>query len=308
MIIVADAQGRTDGSAYQMLQGLDSPLPIVLVAWTEDFKFNEELFGVKDYILCCFCEYGHDFDLNESGTHVWGQNSEKFPRYYNGDWVKFDNWVRNNPPKIVFKRELLAKNVTRGTFPIEYPCLIEPQHIYSKEDFNAKPINLFHYWGRSNESRIRMQGEIWLHAFNKGFQVCDNIYYVDNYLKEEKGEKWVSLWIPHWARIDINQLMFINSFSKLSLSLPGAGFKCFRTGEVPVNSVMVMHKNDFAFTYDWDETNCILVELGKEIEGIEAALKRDDLYDIYLRGVENIDKYRIGNYTNRLKSIIDAAI
>lgn len=308
-VIIADANGQTDSAYHTLVRHIPSPIPLVMVSWCENFVFNEALLELKEWILVDFCEYGWNYEIKES--HIWGANTDKNGyggRYVGEEWHKFDNWVRDNPPKIIFKRELLAKDVARGTFPIEYPCLIEPQHIYSKEDFDAKPINLFHFWGRSNECRIRMQEEIWLHAFNKGFQVCDNIYYVENYLKEEQGEKWVSLWIPHWARIDINQLMFINSFSKLSLSLPGAGFKCFRTGEVPVNSVMVMHKNDFAFTHDWDETNCILVEPGKEIEGIEAALKRDDLYDIYLRGVENIDKYRIGNYTNHLKTIIDAAI
>jgi hypothetical protein len=61
---------------------------------------------------------------------------------------------------------------------------------------------------------------------------------------------------------------------------------------------MVIHKNNFAWTYNWDETNCILVEPGKEIEGIEAALNNKDLYDIYLEGMKTVDKYRTENYIN----------
>jgi hypothetical protein len=134
------------------------------------------------------------------------------------------------------------------------------------------------------------------------------VYYINQYLSEEKGEKWITLWIPHWARIDVQQLMNANNLSKLSLSWPGAGFKCFRTSEAPANSVMVMYKNDFAWAFDWNETNCILVEPGKEIEGIEEALKRDDLYDIYLAGMGNVHGYRVNNYiSNYLLPIINKA-
>ena len=36
-----------------------------------------------------------------------------------------------------------------------------------------------------------------------------------------------------------------------------------------------------------------------EIDAIEEALKRDDLYDIYVRGAVNLDNYRFGNYINK---------
>lgn len=305
MLTIADKNGATDSVYHTLVKRINSKYPIVIVSWSENFVFNDELLKLEDYVLVCFCEYGWDLTLTES--HIWGINSEKFPRYYNNDWVKFDNWVKENPPKLLLKRELLKQDVSDKIKSIEYPCVIQPYLIQSKEQFNSRPISAYQYWGRSNEHRLRIHGEIWLHAYKKGFQVLDNIYYYNDYMHHEQGEKWVTLWIPHYQRIDISVLMQINNSSKLSLSWEGAGQKCFRHMEAPVNSVMVMHKNDLSWSFYWDETNCILVEHGKEIEGIEAALSNPNLYDIYVKGVQNCDKYRLGKYIPFLENLINNA-
>jgi len=294
MVIIADKNGCIDSAYHTLVKHIQSPLPIVMVSWAENFVFNDELLNLKEWVCCCFCEYGWDVQLTES--HIWGKNSEKFSRYYNGDWVKFDNWVKENPPKIFFKRELLKKDVTDRVVPIDYPCLYASQLEQDKETFDSRPINVFQYWGRSSEHRVRIHAEILAHGYKKGFQVCDNFYYINGYLTNESGEKWVTLWSPHYQRIDIQNLFAVNNLSKLSLSWGGAGFKCFRTAEAPVNSIMVMHKNDYAWAYDWDETNCILVDKGKEIEQIEQALQRTDLYDIYINGTQNCRRYLLQNY------------
>lgn len=306
MVITADKYERTDGSAYSLCQQIKSEVPIVIVSWVDGFVFNERLLGLNDYVLVCFCEYGWNYEIEES--HIWGANTLKNGygdgRYSGVEWNRFDEWVKNNPPKIIFKRELLKKDVTESVRPIEYPCVVNQWPIPSYAEFNSRPINVFQYWGRSNECRLRIHSEIWLHSFNKGFQVCDNVYYIEEYLRQEKGERWVSLWIPHWARIDINQLLAVNNLSKLSLSWPGAGFKCFRTCEAPVNSVLVQHRNNFAWTFDWDDTNCILVEPNNEISGIEAALQKTNLYKIFINGVETAKKYTLGNYISHIEKTI----
>lgn len=307
-VIIANATGEIDSSYHTLVRHIGSPIPIVMVSWSENFVFNEALLGIKDYVLCCFSEYGWNFDLTKTGSHIWGVNSERFERYYHGDWIKFDNWVKENPPKVILKRELLKRDVTETTLPIEYPCLIRSYRVVSKDEFDNRAVNVLSYWGRSNECRMRIHGEIWLHAFNKGFQPCDNLYYLNKYLVEERGEKWVSMWIPHWARVDVKEIIEKNNQSKLSLSWPGAGFKCFRTSESPVNSVMVTHLNEFAWTHDWNSSNCILVEPEKEIEGIEAALQNTHLYQKYLEGLNNVDKYRLENYIPHLEKTINEHI
>lgn len=306
-IITADKNGVTD-SAYHTFNGkIDSKYPIVIVSWVENFVFNDALLGVKDYVLLCMCEYGWNFEIKDS--HIWGSNTDKNGygdgRYKGEEWDKFDNWVKENPFKIMLKRELLKKDVSPTVQPIEYPCVVPEWDIQTENEFNSRPVSVNQYWGRSNEERLRIHSEIWLHSYIKGFQVCDNMYYINHYLQEEHGEKWITLWIPHYARVEIQSLLQINNLSKLSLSWAGAGFKCFRTAEAPVNSIMVMHKNNFAWSFGWDESNCILVEPKKEIEGIEQALKRKDLYQVYKAGVENAKKYMLPNYTNHLSDLIN---
>lgn len=309
MIITADKNQQSDSAYHTLVKHIPTNYTIVMVNWAENFVFNDRLNELKEYILICFCEYGWSYNITES--HIWGLNTKKDGygdgRYAGEEWQKFDSWVKNNPPKVFFKRELLKKDVTDKVKPIEYPCVVNQYEIEGEEGFNSRPINVFQYWGRSNECRLKIHSEIWMHAFKKGFQPCDNLYYISDYLKNEQGEKWITLWIPHWARVEINNLLTINSYSKLSLSWPGAGFKCFRTSEAPVNSVLVMHKNEFAWAYDWNESNCILVEPNKEIDGIELALKNKDLYNIYKNGVENVKKYRLDNYINNyILPIIDS--
>ena len=309
MIITADKNGQAD-SVYHSFNGrLNVKYPLVLVNWCENFVFNDALLELKEYALLCMCEYGWNYEITES--HIWGTNTDKNGygdgRYKGEEWDKFDNWVKASPFKIMLKRELLAKDVTPTIQPLEYPCVVREWITQTESEFNSRPINAFQYWGRSNEERLRIHSEIWLHSYNKGFQPCDNIYYINHYLNEEHGEKWVTLWIPHYARVDIQEILNINNLSKLSLSWAGAGFKCFRTAEAPINSVMVMHKNNFAWSFQWDETNCILVNPKKEIEGIEIALQRKDLYEVYKAGVENAKKYMLQNYIPYLENIINNA-
>lgn len=296
MVILADGGQQVDSAYHTLVKHIPTDKIIVMVSWAENFVFNDALLGVKDYVLVCFAEYGWNFEITD--THIWGKNSEQFPRYYNNDWIKLDNWVKENPPKLTFKRELLKKDVTDTVMPIEYPCVVPHWQVDTEEQFNNRPISCFQYWGRSNENRLRIHGSIWHHASKKGFSVCDNIYYIGAFLQNESGEKWVTLNIPHWARIDINQLMPTNAISKLSLCWEGAGNKCFRHAEAPVNSVMVMHKNNLSWSYDWNETNCILVRKNHELEDIDEALNNPLLYDIYKAGIENCNKYRLENYIN----------
>src|SRR5436190_1060159 len=182
-IYIADANGTTDSAFHTLVKHVNSPIPIVMVSWAENFVFNEKLLELKDYVLVCFCEYGWDVHLTD--THIWGVNSEKFVRYYTGDWKKFDRWVKGNPPKLLFKRELLKKDVSDTVKSIEYPCLIDEWRVEPKEIFEQRPLNVFQYWGRSNEHRMRIHGQIWLNAYKRGFQVCDNIYFISKYLQEE---------------------------------------------------------------------------------------------------------------------------
>lgn len=301
-VIVADKRDITDGVAASFLQQVNSPTPIVLVAWSERFKFNPALRSLKDYVLADYCEYGYDHKFTES--HIWGSNSEKFPRYYDNEWVEFDNWVKENPPKLFLKRELLKKDVSDRVQAIDYPCFYAARDIQTKNQFDGRPINSFYYWGRSHESRLRLHSNIWKAASEKGFSVCDNLSFFDRFVMEEQGRKWVTLNMPHYGRIDLKEILGRQLLSKTSIALPGAGVKTFRHCESSVNSVMVKWKDDLAWSFDWNETNCILTEEGKEIEDIFQAIENPNLYEIYLKGVENSQRYLLPNYIQYVENLI----
>lgn len=301
-IIIANASGEVDSAYHSLVKYINSPVPIVMVSYSDNFIFNEELLTLKGkpFIVIDFIEMGWNYD--------WGKQTEEsyYNRFKGDEWKKFHDWASSCETLLCFKRELDAETAKiDGYVPIEYPCLVDAWPIQTKEGFNARPISSFHYWGRSNEQRLILHGKTWEHASKKSFSVCDNLYYINSFLREERGEKWVTINIPHYERVDLNNLMEINNLSKISISLPGAGNKCFRHSESPVNSVMLMQKNPLVWSFKWDESNCIIAEPGKEIEAIDEALKDEYLYDVYLEGMNNVDKYRLKNYLPYLEKIIN---
>lgn len=303
MIISADAT-RYSPPEYNVLTGINSPIPLALVTRLENFVFNTELLSVKDYILCDFSEYGWDTDLRT--THVFGQNTNEFSGHFKGDeWRKFDEWVKENKPKVYFKRELLRKDSSEWLQPIEYPFYGVVPETQPKEVFDKRQVNLFHYWGRSSEERVKAHAKIW----ESGAAVCDNIFYFGEFLNQESHpDKWVSLHIPHYGRIDLSNLMAINAISKLSLSMPGCGKKCFRHAEVPTSSIMVMERDYMGYQFPWeDEINCFQYsKYSNPIADIKYLLEQpDDLYPVYAAGVENARNYQFDNYTRHLQNIIN---
>lgn len=304
MIIVSDAKGRTDGTGYALIQKIKTDIPMLLIARVDDYQFNEEILQLigKPYILFDYVEMGWQWDRKES--HIFGLNTDKFEDIFAGaEWKRLDNFIKTNPPKLFFVRELLKKYIAWDILPIEYPNWQPSIPIQTREEFNSRPINVMYFWGRSHEKRLQLQGDIWINAMKKGATVCDNIFYFNDFMHHERNNpnKWVALHIPHYGRTDISHLLAINGMSKLSVCLYGAGTKCFRTtGESPCNSVMIMQENDIAFSYQWVHgVNCLKFPTDEpDIEVINQALQRDDLYDIYVRGVETAEKYRVDNYIN----------
>jgi len=300
MVIDAD-KSRSDGSAGQFLRAANLPYPVLLISRSENLDFNEQVLSLagKPFLVFDFIENGWNDESTE--TLVVGQNTDHFSHICQTGWERLHDFLSQNIALKYFKRELLKKDKTEWLLPVEYPNLQNPYPVQAKAEFDARPISVLNYWGRSHEARVQLHGEIWKNASRGGYSVCDNIYYFSEFMKQENGSKWASLWIPHYARIDISNILAINGQSKLCVSLPGAGIKCFRsTGEAPVNSVMVCKTDELAWSYEWNHLeNCIKFhEFGDEIETIEAALKVAPLYDIYCEGIKTAEKYRIDNYIN----------
>lgn len=318
-VIIADIQ-RTDNPALDMLRKGQFKYPVLLLARSENLSFNKEVLSLKGkpYVIADYIENGWCWDRKE--TLIVGKNCDKFPDVCQSGWEELSDFIRENPPLIYFKRELLKKDKTDTILPIEYVNLQQLFPAQTQEEFNARPVSVFHYWGRSSDSRLMAHAEFWRNAAKKGYSVCDNIYYFNAFIHDEINQpnKWVTMNIPHHSRVDIKYIMEINGVSKLSLSLPGAGVKCFRNcGESLCNSVMVMPDDNLAWSWPFiNGENCIQFPIGdnvtgvdKEwpiIEAIETALKNPNLYDIYLQSLEAAKYYQIDNYLkNYLEPIIN---
>jgi hypothetical protein len=125
---------------------------------------------------------------------------------------------------------------------------------------------------------------------------------------EKNTTKFITLNIPHYSRIDISELMKINALSKLSVSLPGCGLKCFRsTGVSIVNSIIVLPEDNLSYSYPLVHgVNCIKFSTNNDVSGlknewditgtIDEALKMPNLYDIYLESKKIADWYSVNNY------------
>lgn len=306
MIVSPDREFKLDGSVLRITEMVNSPVPIVPITRIDGFVFNPELFKLNNYILLDYSELF--WYNNNTDTHIFGKNTHKFYEQFPGDeWKKFDEFVAKKPPEIYFKRELNKKDKTDTILPIDYPSWVEPVPIQSKQEYNNRPINVFFFWGRSSEYRVKFHSDVWANSSRNGAAVCDNMYYLDGFLSQEQSpNKWVTLNIPHYARIDIGQILGVNGLSKLSVSMWGSGKKCFRDAEAPVNSLMVMQESDILHTFEWiNGVNCLKVPSAEmEVSVIDEFLKKDNLYEIYLNGVENLNNYRYSNYIPYLEKTI----
>lgn len=310
MILSHHKSGEIDPIAHSIVKHIDSKLPIVVVTRLNNYVFNEDLYKIiGKWVLVDFSEL--DWNWDQQQTHIWGKNTRDFKDKYPGEeWEKFDLFVKKNPPALQFIRELVAKDETDTIKSIEYPCWHNIPEPLSEEAFNNRPLEVFYNFGYSHEDRRRVHGEIWTNAQKYGYMVCDNMYYFDGFMTHETApRKWVSIHIPHYKRVDISNILALNSMAKLSLSMSGAGVKCFRHCEASVNAIMCLPEDNLKWSYDWiDGVNCIRLKKGQEIKSITDALQRTDLSQIYLNGLETVKKYRISDYCrNYIEPLINNA-
>lgn len=301
MVIVADSRGFSDGPACAFLQRIETDIPIVLVSRVEGFVFNEALNSLigKKWIYCEFIEYGWLWE--QKSSIKWGVNRNDFDFLNVGEWDKLEDFIVNNPPALSFVRELVKEDASETVLPIEYPNLTNPYPIQTKEEFDARRIIAFNFWGRSHEARVQLHGDLWKGASRYDYSLCDNMYFFSEFMNQEQGRKLVSLWTPHYARVDLSNMLAIASMSKFTFSLPGAGIKCFRsTGEAGVASIPVMVEDKLAWTYPFihNENSIKYFRFGDELETIFEALQNPNLYDIYRESLNTTDKYRVNNYIN----------
>lgn len=285
------------------LQYTDMEFTAVVVTKRNGYEFNPELEQIKGpWVLFDFIEYGWDWDQKE--THLFGVNTDsKFSRHFTEpDWDLFCEWVLEHPPLIYFKRELLEKDVCyigpSKVLPIEYPCfnpIPEPQ---SFEDFCARPLDVSYLWGESHPDRVELHIEMYRKQDEYGYHLLDNAMHIEgcfNDVPAGQRKVWLSQKVPHYARYAMEDILMIGMASKISVSMPGAGVKCFRHSESPINSVMAKMPDRLAWSYPWVlGVNC--TEINPFYVLWKKTLQNRLLYTIYQNGVDNCRNYHIDNY------------
>lgn len=308
-----DLQGRIDGTiSANLLSGFpdqsssrhDCDVVLVPISLFHDFKFNPLLRDInKPWVLIDYLEYEWCCDM----SHFIGRNTREC-RWLSPAWWEFDEFAKEHPPAMYFKRELLSREVTDRIKPIDWPCYIGQPPVQSEDEFNARPIEVFFSWGFSHPSRPRMHAQIFHAMTTHSIGVISELNQFEHYFRSPCARTWASVFTPWYARSPIERVIWFQQRSKISVSLPGAGKKCFRHAEAPVATIMALQDDYLAWSYPWiDGSNCIRlaadhgssVDDSVAFEDLEDATKRADLYQIYLRSQETIDKYRTKPYINQ---------
>lgn len=309
-----DDQNRVDGTIQANLlnhlpdlvgQHSDADVVIVPISQYSDYRFNPKLNDIpksKPVVIIDFLEYEWNYWDVWQHTHFIGLNTRECKWLGTDHWWKFDDWAAEHRPILYFKRELqrgieeIGGGVSK-VLPIEFPCYLGDQPNQSEEEFLNRPIEVFFSWGFSHPSRPLLQAKIFEGIVTHGLGVISEKDQFEGYFRNPSARTWTAIFSPWFSRHPITDTVWYQSRSKMSVSLPGAGTKCFRSSESPVSSIMALQEDDLAWSYPWIHgENCIRLRPGHEFEDLDAATKRADLYQIYLNSGATIAKYRCGPY------------
>lgn len=300
----ADISGNSDGTVTrQILEHLpnkagsvaEADVIIVPVSYMHNFQFDQRLYNVPAHKICVldFLEFGWNWGDRDSrmGYGLMAQCGHlNTPEY-----AKLDQWIKDSPPRLTLKRELLKAHVSESMQPIEFLCMTPAGKLQERAQFDARPFDLFNCFGLSNPLRFQLHAEIFAGAHDHGYNV------VDKWSMEQHLEKrnFVSIFTPWQVRKHIKEVMRWQRRAKISISLPGAGVKCFRSGESPVDSIMALPHDLMAWGIPWnDGENCIRIRPDHMLADLLDALASFSLYDIYRASQDTIDRYRSGRYVN----------
>ncbi len=317
-----DDKGRIDGSIScnllnhfpEIVTSLAAcDLAIVPISFFHDYKFNPKLYDIsqtkKPYVFMDWLEYEWCYFNEKNDTHLFGVNTADC-RWLNPNWHPLDEWMRNHPPLVYFKRELLAKDVSDTVKPIEWPCYLPDMPMQSEDEFNKRPLEVFYNWGHSNPMRPTLMSEIYA-AMNNGIGVISEASQFEPFIRDHPHARtFMAVHAPWYSRVPISDLLYFQRRAKLSVALPGCGIKCFRHSESPCESIMALPDDKLAWGIPWTQgDNCIRLRPDHLFEDLDAATKRPDLFEIYKNSQASIARLRGPAYVrDYLLPIIEAKL
>lgn len=314
-----DAAGRIDGTIQaHLLSGFpnvsssphDCDVILVPISTYADYRFNPKLRDIKKpWVLIDYVELEWNyFDLGNP-TMLFGQNAKEC-RWLNPHWHPFDDFVRENPPALYLKRELLSKDVTDTVNPICWPSRLQIPILEGMDEYHARPIEVMHWFGYSSPVRPRLHGQIFAAMATHGIGVISEFDHFHGYFQNPSARTWASIFAPHYARRPITDVEWLQRRSKMSVSMPGCGVKSFRDSESCIGTLMVLREDALARSFPWTHgENCIRVRQGHEFEDLDAATKRDDLYQLFAACQDTAKKYCTKEYVSGyIQPLIEARL
>lgn len=306
-IISAHEHGDIDGTVMQNILCLlpnrttsvaDADAVIVPVSHFGNFVFNPLLRTIdKPVIVVDFMEYYSG--ISENATHLFGsKHREAWHNCPGGAWDEFHQWCVERPPALTFKRELYKCDVSDKVVPIEWPCYLPAWAKEEKAHFDMRPFDLFINWGMSNAARPSFASQAYQLMAEGKIDIISHFECIDS-KANEPHRKWISVHSPHTHRTHINEIVLRQAQSKMSVSLPGAGVKCFRSTEHLAHTVPLKLFDQMAWSFPWVHgENCL--EMWDTENMATSAYGFADiphLHSIYVAAQDLADKYRVHRYT-----------
>lgn len=314
--ISPDAQGRIDGTIQaHLLSGFpdvsssphDCDVILVPITTFSDYRFNPRLRDIKKpWVLIDYCELEWNFFDLGNDTMLFGKNAKEC-RWLNPHWHPLDDFVKERPPVVYFKRELLSKDATEGVRPIDWTVYFESPTLHTEDEFNRRVLECYFQWGYSSPCRPQLHGSIFDAMATHGIGVISETEHFHGYFANPCARTWASIFSPHYARKPITTTQWYQERAKITVSLPGCGTRCFRHGEACWHTIMALHNDSQLWSYPWTHgENCIRLLPGFEFDDLNEATKRPDLFQIYLAGNATMEQYRKDNYVREyLTKIIE---
>jgi hypothetical protein len=291
---------------------------VMPITYMDNYSFDHELMeevqrSGKKIVVVDFVEYGWDVLRPD---HIFGVNTSDWKdKFKNEDYYKLNEFIYRNSKEVVvyFKRELVKNGVVAPfkVLPAEYPgvsTLPDYNPYQTFEEFNSRPIDVIMTWGLSNPSRPILHGEFVKQSALNGQHLVSSLEHVSVCQKRGDKRMVVMAHVPDFARISNSIILHLQSLAKISISLNGAGFKCFRHTESSYNSVMALQENNLQWSTPWidglnsiilpNRENNVLIDESRSYEKIMSFLnKPEQLYGMYLDGINSWKNYEVNRYS-----------
>lgn len=221
--------------------------------------------------------------------------------------------------KLYFKREYAPAKLPKTRYPVvptdfmsDFIKEFDEDQLPSKTEFDQRPIDIFFSYGYSGTERMLLHAEL-MKRYHDPFRLCLTLEQIDNSLRLGYKNLIALLFTPPELRHPFVDILKYQGMSKLSLSLRGASWKCFRHAEACKNAVMAMQECHSEFAFPWKSgLNCVTLpnlprlnpgprywlDINEAVKQISLALSTD-LYPIYLSGRMNAVNYITESYIDR---------